>query len=72
MLRDMQRLCREMGARTVRLDALRCNGPACRLYPRIGYRSVIKRTFCIPGVGDREFEVFEYIAPATGKAGKGG
>lgn len=71
MLRDMQRLCREMGARTLRLDALSCNGPACRLYPRVGYRSVIQRTFCIPGVGDKDFEVFEYIVPATGETERG-
>ena len=61
MLESMKQLCRERGLRALRLDALTCNAPACALYRRAGLTPVARRMFCIPDVGDEDFEVFEYV-----------
>jgi GNAT superfamily N-acetyltransferase len=52
--------CRRMGIRSLRLDALTCNAPACALYRSEGFLSVESRIIHIPDVGPHPFEVFEY------------
>lgn len=57
-------VCRETGMRALLLDALSSNRPACELYRRAGFRCVSEQVFCIPGAGDTDFEVFEYVISA--------
>ena len=52
--------CRKTGIRSLRLDALTCNAPACVLYRREGFLTVESRIIHIPDVGPHPFEIFEY------------
>ena len=52
--------CRAEGIRSLRLDALSCNAPACALYRSEGFSLVESRIIHIPDVGPHPFEVFEY------------
>lgn len=52
--------CRRTGIRSLRLDALSCNAPACALYRSEGFLTVESRIIHIPDVGPHPFEVFEY------------
>ena len=61
MLRRLARLCRKRGIRSLRLDALTCNAPACELYRRAGFLPVERRTMYVPNVGEHEFEIFELV-----------
>ncbi len=53
--------CQENGIRSLRLDALSCNAPACALYRREGFLTVESRIIHIPDIGPHPFEVFEYV-----------
>lgn len=53
--------CRSRGIRSLRLDALSCNAPACALYRSEGFSTVESRIIHIPDVGPHPFEVFEYV-----------
>ena len=61
MLEQSIQVCRDQGLRALRLDALTSNRPACELYRRAGFCCVAEQVFCIPGVGDTDFEVFEVV-----------
>ena len=52
--------CQRAGIRSLRLDALSCNAPACALYRREGFSTVESRIIHIPDIGPHPFEVFEY------------
>lgn len=61
MLTKVKELCRSRGIRSIRLDALTCNAPACRLYRREGFSVTYAGPILIPEVGVKDFEVFEYV-----------
>lgn len=61
MLRQLARLCRKQGIRSLRLDALSCNAPACALYRRAGFSLAQRRMIVIPDIGEHDFEVFERV-----------
>ena len=53
--------CRREGVRSLRLDALSCNAPACALYRREGFFALESRIIQIPDIGPHPFEIFEYL-----------
>lgn len=61
MLSELTALCRMRGVRSIRLDALNCNTPACALYRRAGYSVVYAGPIHIPDIGPHDFEVFELV-----------
>ena len=58
-MRQIIGLCRSLGKKAVRLDALSCNTPAHRLYESLGFRKMSVRRWYTENVGWTDFFLYE-------------
>lgn len=59
-MRDVIKMSRKSGKKTVRLDALKCNTPARRLYESLGFSQVAERNWHTENAGWTDFVLYEF------------
>ena len=58
-MRDVIEMSRESGKKSVRLDALKCNTPARRLYESLGFSTAAERNWHTENAGWTDFVLYE-------------
>ena len=58
-MRDVIEMSRESGKKAVRLDAMKCNTPARRLYESLGFSTAAERNWHTPNAGLTDFVLYE-------------
>lgn len=58
-MRDVIEMSRESGKKAVRLDAMKCNTPARRLYESLGFSTAAERNWHTENAGWTDFILYE-------------